>query len=81
MKRIITNRHVPLEELNKEAQMHENKYKQLQSQIRYQKTLEKKPTSYYVKNTIIVVLILGYLFVMYGPYNYMEKLLYCTTKR
>ena len=74
-KSIKLDKHVPLEEMIEMAQMHEEKHKYLEKQIRYQKTLEKKPMLYYIKNTVIVVLILGYLFIMYGPYNYMEKLL------
>ena len=61
-KSIKLDKHVPLEKMIEMAQMHEEKHKYLEKQIRYQKTLEKKPMLYYIKNTVIVVLILGYLF-------------------
>ena len=30
--------------------------------------------SYYIKNTLIILGILGYLYIMYGPYDLKQKL-------
>jgi hypothetical protein len=48
--------------------------KLISNKLRYAKSMKEQTCTYYVRNTIIILLILGYLFVVYGPYDLMEKL-------
>jgi hypothetical protein len=45
--------------------------KSVRKKKQYKRSEETKPICYYIKNGLIVLLIFGYIFAMYGPYHFM----------
>merc|ERR1711998_373641 len=63
-----------VQELEAQRKELERQRKQNRDELRLAKSKQKKPMSYYIKNTLIILGILGYLYIMYGPYDLKQKL-------
>ena len=63
-----------IQELEAQRKELERQRKQNRDELRLAKSKQKKPMSYYIKNTLIILGILGYLYIMYGPYDLKQKL-------
>ena len=63
-----------IEDLEAQQKELEMQRKRIRDKLRLAKSKEKKPMSYYIKNTLIILGILGYLYIMYGPYDLKQKL-------
>ena len=64
-----------IEDLEAQQKELETQRKYIRDKLRLAKSKEKKPISYYVKNSLFILCILVYLFIMYGPYHLMTKLI------
>ena len=64
-----------VQELEAQRKELERQRKQNRDELRLAKSKQKKPMSYYIKNTLFILGILVYLFIMYGPYHLMSKLI------
>ena len=64
-----------IEDLEAQQKELEMQRKRIRDKLRLAKSKEKKPMSYYIKNTLFILGILVYLFIMYGPYHLMSKLI------
>eukprot|EP00942_MAST-04A_sp_MAST-4A-sp1_P009832 g9832.t1 len=63
------------EELNEYEKKTIRSSRAIKHEKRLRASQKKQPCSYYLKNIVIIILIVGYLFCMYGPFRFMNRIL------